>query len=59
VFAPGSASGRFNIGPLKFGLEICLDHQMGYLSHAVSTLPDAVHVHLIVSAFADQTATSG
>jgi predicted amidohydrolase len=54
VFAPGTASGRFRIGALCFGLEICLDHDMGFLKHSVSKLPDGVHVHLIVSANVEQ-----
>jgi predicted amidohydrolase len=55
VFAPGASAGRFSIGPLKFGLEICMDHTFGLLKNTAE-VGDEVHVHLIVSAVVKQEA---
>jgi hypothetical protein len=47
VYAPGSVSGRFSVGPLLFGLEVCLDHDIGMLGGGSGP---SVHVQIVVSA---------
>jgi predicted amidohydrolase len=51
-FAPGSIVGRFNVGGVKYGLEICMDHALGALNTSIST-QGAVHIQLIVSSYVD------
>src|SRR5262249_35103258 len=46
VFAPGSLAGRFNVGEVQYGLEICMDHWPGVLT---ASAPEPVHVHIITS----------
>jgi len=47
IFTPGSQQGRFNVGNLRFGLEICLDHNIGIFKAMGGP---AVQVQLVVSA---------
>jgi predicted amidohydrolase len=51
LFAPGSITGRFAVGGVQYGLEICVDHKQGVLGSS----PDFkdVHVRLVVSATVD------
>ncbi len=49
-FAPGSIAGRFSVGGIKYGLEICMDHALGALQTTVPS-QGQVHVQLIVSSF--------
>lgn len=46
VFQPGSVDGRFTVGNVRYGLEICLDHNIGMLT-------DSVDIQLIVSSYVD------
>jgi hypothetical protein len=48
VFEPGSIVGRFSVGGVKYGLEICMDHALGVFDQSVKD-DGAVHVRLIVS----------
>lgn len=48
VFAPGSIVGRFSVGGVKYGLEICMDHALGVFNQSVGSDGD-VHIRLIVS----------
>jgi predicted amidohydrolase len=54
IFEPGGApdgrGDRFEVEGLKFGIEICLDHDYGYLRHSSQKRPD---VHIVVSAEVD------
>lgn len=52
VFAPGSIVGRFEVGAVKYGLEICMDNALGALNSSVAGM-GKVHVRLIVSSFVD------
>lgn len=52
VFAPGNIAGRFSVGGVKYGLEICMDHAQGVLEK--STGGD-VHVQLLVSSYVAST----
>jgi predicted amidohydrolase len=47
LFAPGSIVGRFAVGGVQYGLEICMDHAMGVLEKATDF--GDVHVRLVVS----------
>jgi hypothetical protein len=51
IFEPGGGpdgnGDMFEVESVKFGIEICLDHNYGFLSQTSSTKPD---VHIIVSA---------
>lgn len=51
LFMPGGGGNnhrdRFTVGPIRFGLEICADHEVGYLSSAKGPQP---HVHVVLSA---------
>lgn len=51
LFVPGSIVGRFNVGGVKYGLEICMDHAMGVFDSTVNGASDRVHVQIIVSSF--------
>jgi predicted amidohydrolase len=46
IYAAGNQQGLFSVGPLRFGLEICLDHCIGMLGTAGQT----VHVQLVIAA---------
>jgi hypothetical protein len=48
LFLPGSIVGRFNVGGVKYGIEICRDHYQGVLESSVGTR-GTVHIQLIVS----------
>ena len=52
VFVPGSLVGRFNVGGVKYGIEICMDHSLGVFDSSVQSPNDRVHVQIIVSSFA-------
>lgn len=50
VFMPGGGGrqqDRFQVGPLGFGMEICADHEVGYLSARGGLSPD---LHVVLSA---------
>jgi predicted amidohydrolase len=51
VFVPGSLIGRFTVGGVKYGLEICMDHALGVFDSSVQSPTDRVHVQIIVSSF--------
>jgi hypothetical protein len=44
---PEGAGDRFAVESVKFGIEVCLDHQLGFLSTSSGATPD---VHIIMSA---------
>jgi hypothetical protein len=48
VYIPGVLNGSFEVDGVRFGLEVCLDHNIGYLrKHPDGKEP---HIHLIASA---------
>ncbi len=51
LFIPGQDSGTATIEGVKFGIEICYDHQMGVL-RAISN-DTKVDIHIVVSAFVE------
>lgn len=51
VFIPGAIKGEFQVGAVKYGLEVCMDHGLGVLG----ATSDA-HVRLIVSSFTPRLA---
>ncbi|MBI3462439.1 MAG: hypothetical protein HY000_05175 [Planctomycetes bacterium] len=51
LFVPGSLIGRFTVGGVKYGLEICMDHALGVFDSSVQAPNDRVHVQIIVSSF--------
>jgi hypothetical protein len=44
---PEGAGDRFVVEDVKFGIEVCIDHQLGFLSTSAGDVPD---VHVIMSA---------
>lgn len=48
VFAPGTGSSVFDLGEKRIGIEICADHQAGWLSHHRKQMD--VDIHIILSA---------
>jgi hypothetical protein len=44
---PEGAGDRFEVENVKFGIEVCLDHQLGFLAASAGAIPD---VHIIMSA---------
>jgi hypothetical protein len=48
LFVPGSIVGRFNVGGVKYGIEVCMDHAQGVFHTSVPT-EGTVHVQIIVS----------
>ncbi len=51
VFVPGNIVGRFSVGGVKYGLEICMDHALGVLGSTINAPTDKVHIALIVSSY--------
>lgn len=51
VFVPGNIVGRFSVGGVKYGLEICMDHALGVLESTINAPTDKVHIALIVSSY--------
>jgi hypothetical protein len=51
VFVPGNIVGRFSVGGVKYGLEICMDHALGVLESTINNPTDKVHIALIVSSY--------
>jgi predicted amidohydrolase len=51
VFVPGSLIGRFTVGGVKYGLEVCMDHALGVFDSSVQSPDDKVHVQIVVSSF--------
>ena len=49
-FASGSIVGRFSVGGVKYGLEVCMDHAQGVMGSTVGGQGKA-HVHLIISSY--------
>lgn len=50
IFAPGDIVGRFDVGGVKYGIEVCMDHAQGVFNSSVATQGD-VHIRLIVSSY--------
>ncbi len=50
VFVPGSIVGRFQVGGVKYGIEVCMDHALGVFHSSVPT-DGRVHVQIIVSSY--------
>ncbi|HMP03532.1 MAG TPA: hypothetical protein PKD86_01350 [Gemmatales bacterium] len=48
VFAPGSIRGRFKVGGVTYGLEICMDHWLGVLIDG-----PPVDIHIITSSYTE------
>jgi predicted amidohydrolase len=48
VFIPGIETGQFSIGNVRFGIEICLDHDIGCLANS-DFGGNPPHVHIITS----------
>jgi predicted amidohydrolase len=49
VFFSGGIKGIFSLGGIRYGLEICLDHNIGVLADVTNPQRKPVDVHLIVS----------
>jgi len=49
-FASGSIVGRFSVGGVKYGLEVCMDHALGALDTTIAA-QGQVHIHLIISSY--------
>jgi hypothetical protein len=50
VFVPGSIVGRFQVGGVKYGIEVCMDHALGAFHSSVDT-KGKVHIQIIVSSY--------
>jgi hypothetical protein len=50
VFVPGSIVGRFAVGGVKYGLEVCMDHALGVVNKSV-TAHGKVHIQIVVSSY--------
>lgn len=60
VFVPGNIVGRFSVGGVKYGLEVCMDHALGVLESTINAPTDKVHIALIVSSYvSNKSSTNG
>jgi predicted amidohydrolase len=50
VFIPGAKTGIATIAGIRFGFEICLDHNIGYLKPPVADPKEGRDIHIVTSA---------